>query len=93
MSTTHTTLLSITFDTLAALPAREQKAATTFIELVAELRWYLQYTEDMPGLLGQQLERFVVRLDEGLVTLIRALGPLDADGTRVVEAEALQAPG
>jgi hypothetical protein len=88
MAATHTTFHSIGFDSLAALTPVEQRAATAFFELVAELRWYLQYTEDMPSTLRTGLERLVSRLREGLAVLTGALGPLDADGARVIEGEA-----
>ncbi len=87
MTATHTTWPSIGFDSLAALTPAQQRAATLFYERVGELRWYLQYTEDMPLQLRQTLELSVKRLGEALRTLVAALGPLDADGAPVVDAE------
>jgi hypothetical protein len=42
----------------------------------------------MPSTLRTGLERLVSRLRDGLAVLTTALGPLDADGGRVIEGEA-----
>jgi hypothetical protein len=86
MAATHTTFGSISFDALASLTPAEQRAAVAFFELVGELRWYLQYTEDMPGQLRSSLGAFVVRLREGHRALAAALGPLEP-ATTVVDGE------
>ena len=39
---------SISFGDLALLEPGEQRAVNQFYECLAELRWYLMYTEDMP---------------------------------------------
>ena len=86
MAATHTTFGSISFDALASLRPAEQRAAVAFFELVGELRWYLQYTHDMPGQLRSSLGGFVARLREGHRTLAAALGPLEP-ATTVVDGQ------
>lgn len=76
LAATHTTFPSIGFESLAALSPPQQRASTAFFELVASLRWYLQYTEDMPSTLGAELERSIGRLREALLVLAASL-PLD----------------
>lgn len=87
MTATHTWFSTAGFDNLARLTPQQQKAASEFYELLGELRWYLQYTEDMPNQLRTSLEVFVRRLDESHRALQAVLGPPDARGAPVVDAE------
>lgn len=87
LAATHTLWPTIGFDSLACLFAEEQRAALAFFELAQELRWYLSYTEDMPTQLRANVEGFVERLQHALALLIGVLGPIDADGVRIVDAE------
>src|SRR5688572_27011204 len=48
LETVKSWFLTISFADLSSLSPEEQGAGNTFYEQLAELRWYLQYTEDMP---------------------------------------------
>ena len=58
LGTVQSLFASISFGELSVLEPEEQLAASEFHELLGELRFYLHYTEDMPG----QLERRVALL-------------------------------
>ena len=83
----RTSFLTITFSDLAQLEVAEQKAVNKFYELLDELRWYLQYTEDMPTQVLLKVAVFVGRLETSHRHLTLAIGPSTADGAPVVEAE------
>jgi hypothetical protein len=87
LAATHTLWPSIGFDSLACLSVGEQRAALAFFELAQELRWYLSYTEDMPTQLRANVAGYVERLQLALGVLTAVLGPLDAEGARIVDAE------
>ena len=87
MQTVNSWFLSVDFKELAALEPFEQNAVNQFYSLVGELRWYLQYTEDMPALVRQKVANFVRRMSEAHVKLTAIIGPPDADGAPVVEGE------
>src|SRR5690348_8243239 len=74
---------SITFTELACLERKEQRAVVEFYERLADLRWYLQYTEDMPLQVGQHVTQFVRELTSGHRTLTVAIGPPDVEGAEV----------
>ena len=78
---------SITFSDLATLEPVEQTAVNQFYELLDELRWYLQYTEDMPTQVLLKVAVFVGRLETSHRQLTLVIGPASADGAPVVEAE------
>ncbi|MBS1153463.1 MAG: hypothetical protein H6Q89_5161 [Myxococcaceae bacterium] len=82
--------LSITFAELSLLPPAEQKAVSLFYELLDELRWYLQYTEDMPTQVLQKVALYVGRLETCHRQLVAAIGPSSADGVAVVEARVVR---
>lgn len=75
---------TITFTELATLEPDEQKSVNRFYELLSEVRWYLAYTEDMPGLVQTKLTAFLRRLDTSFRELVAVIGPPEADGARVV---------
>ncbi|MBK7863246.1 MAG: hypothetical protein IPJ65_32500 [Archangiaceae bacterium] len=81
---------SITFTELSALDPHEQRAVTTFYELLGELRWYLQYTEDMPLQVQQRVTKFVHELRAAHRALTSVIGPPDGEGTPVVEAQVVR---
>lgn len=87
MQTVHSWFLTADFSELAALEPFEQNAVNQFYSLVAELRWYLQYTEDMPALVRTKVTNFVRRLGEAHLKLTQVIGPPDAAGAPVVEGE------
>lgn len=90
MEAVRSWFLSITFGELALLEPAEQKAVSLFYELLDELRWYLQYTEDMPTQVLQKVGIYVGRLETTHRQLVAAIGPASADGIAVVEARVVR---
>jgi hypothetical protein len=84
---------TISFGELSMLSPAEQLAANGFYELLGEVRWYLQYTEDMPGQVQLRLGAHVRKLEERHAGLVAALGPPDASGAPVVNAEIISPRG
>jgi hypothetical protein len=78
---------TVTFGELVVLEPVEQRAVSHFYEVVDEVRWYLEYTEDMPGTVLQKLAKRVVQLEKAHRALVEVIGPPHADGVRVVDAE------
>lgn len=78
---------TITFSELAALEPLEQRAVNRFYELLGEVRWYLAYTEDMPGQVQTKLSGFQRRLEAAFLELTAVLGPPEADGAPVLEVK------
>jgi len=72
---------------LAQLPRREQSAVNAFYESLGELRWYLQYTEDMPGTVRKTALQHRRRLEHAFTKLIDALGSPAPDGAPVVDGD------
>ncbi|MBM4380691.1 MAG: hypothetical protein FJ086_15550 [Deltaproteobacteria bacterium] len=83
---------SIAFPELVALSPAEQRAANGFYEQLGQLRWYLQYTEDMPGQVQLKLSALLRKLEATHAQLVGALGPPDASGAQVVNAEVVPDP-
>jgi hypothetical protein len=81
---------SISFKELACLEPREQKAIVTFYEHLADLRWYLQYTEDMPLQVGTHVTQFARELATAHRVLTEQIGPPDAEGAEVIEAHVVR---
>ena len=75
---------SITFGELVVLDPAEQKIVNRFYELLGEVRWYLAWTEDMPGQVQTKLGGFLRRLESTFRELVSVVGPPEADGARVV---------
>jgi hypothetical protein len=90
MEAVRSWFLSITFSELSVLPPAEQKAVSLFYELLDELRWYLQYTEDMPTQVLTKVALYVGRLVISHRQLVAAIGPSSADGVAVVEARVVK---
>ncbi len=90
MDAVRSWFLSITFGELSVLPPAEQKAVSLFYELLDELRWYLQYTEDMPTQVLTKVALYVGRLELSHRQLVAAIGPSTADGVAVVEARVVK---
>ena len=91
LQTVHSWFTTADFADLALLEPAEQQAVNAFYEELGELRWYLQYTEDMPALVRQKVTNFVRRLEEAHMKLTQIIGPPDADGAPVVEAVVVEA--
>jgi hypothetical protein len=81
---------SITFTELAALEPKEQRAITVFYEQLADLRWYLRYTEDMPLQVGTRVTQFTRELTSAHRSLTETIGPPDADAAEVIEAHVVR---
>ena len=81
---------SISFTELSAIEPPEQRAVIDFYELLGDLRWYLDYTEDMPLQVGQRVTQFVRELQVSHRKRTEAIGPPDARGAVVVEAQVLR---
>ena len=86
----HSWFTTITFGELAVLDPAEQKAASAFYEKIADLRWYMQYTQDMPQRLQQRLDQYLRELEETHQALTLAIGPPDAKGEPVVDAKVIR---
>jgi hypothetical protein len=84
---------SITFGELACLEPREQRAITAFYEHLADLRWYLQYTEDMPLQVGTHVTQFVRELAAAHRALTEQIGPPDAEAAEVIEVRVVKKKG
>ncbi len=69
---------SATFQELHVLQVEEQIAANAFYEAVERLRWYFQYTVDMPGTAQQTFELHHRRLREAHEQLSQVLAPAPA---------------
>ncbi|GMU61627.1 MAG: hypothetical protein AMXMBFR34_33900 [Myxococcaceae bacterium] len=91
MNTVHTWFTTITLAELTLLEPPEQHAVNAFYEALDDLRWYLQYTEEMPTHVREKLSRFVRRLDERHHALTAAIGPADQHGGPVVDVKVVRA--
>lgn len=85
LSTLQSHFSSIGFSQLACLKPHEQLAVARHYELLFELTWYAQYTEDMPGTVQQRLQAYVAKLEQSHRALVAVLGPADGGGGPVVE--------
>jgi hypothetical protein len=65
--------LTARFEDVAALPPKVQLAVTNFYELVDDLRWYFQFTVDMPGALAEKFTTHRLRLVDSHAALAKAL--------------------
>ncbi len=79
--------VSAPFSELAKLEPQEQVAVAAFHDVLFELRWYVMWTEDMPGTVAGTVANYVRRLETLHRTLTAVLGPPDALGHRVIEAD------
>ena len=82
--------VDITFADLVILQPREQRAVNVFFEALADLRWYLEFTEDMPGQVRLGLGQHLRTLRQSYDALTHAIGLPDADGAPVVDAPVLK---
>jgi hypothetical protein len=86
----HSWFHSITFGDLVKVEPAEQRAINQFYELLGEVRWYLQYTEDMPLQVQKRVTLFMRQLETKYRRLIEVIGPPDAEGAPVVEATVVE---
>jgi hypothetical protein len=80
--------VSAGFPELVLLEPGEQAVVNAFYEELAELRWYFQYTEDMPTTVLSTATARVKRLLEAHARLEGIIGAPMAEGTPAVEVEA-----
>ena len=90
LETTAAWFLTIEFSDLATLAPAEQRAVNIFYGLLSELRWYLAYTEDMPGSLNEKVTLRVRQLEVSHRELVQTIGSPEADGAAVVQATAVK---
>jgi hypothetical protein len=76
-----------TFAELALLSPIEQRAVNEFYELLGDLRWYMQYTEDMPLQLQGKVTLMVAELEANHRLLTAVIGRPDPEVRAVVNAE------
>lgn len=65
--------LTARFEDLAVLAPEVQREVASFYELVDELRWYFQFTTDMPGALADRFTAHRLRLQAAHERLAQAL--------------------
>lgn len=68
-------LPTLRFGDLVVLEPDEQSAVLKFSDLVEEVRWYLRYTEHMPGALGDAIDDYRRALLIAHAELLQALAP------------------
>ncbi len=85
-----TLFTSIAFADLAQLPPAEQRDISAFYESLGELRWYLEFTEDMPGQVQLTLGQHLRRLESHYGRLVQIIGLPEAGGAPVVEAQVIR---
>lgn len=79
---------SVRFEDLVQLEPPLQAAVNAFYESLEGLRWYAQYTEDMPLMVRRTITQHQRRIELALVGLLEALGlPLAGSGPVVVDVE------
>jgi hypothetical protein len=81
----HSLQQTMTFTDLVSLEPAEQRAVSQFYETLGELRWYLQYTEDMPLQIRQRVTLAMTELETNHRRLVQAVGAPDGDGAPVVD--------
>ena len=65
---------------LVHLRPEQQSALSAFYEAVAELRFYFQYTEDMPGTVERTTDKHIATLEGHYARLVKAFGgPVPVD--------------
>ncbi|MHB8418277.1 MAG: hypothetical protein ACYDCL_09385 [Myxococcales bacterium] len=89
LTTVQSWFPSAGFGELAQLEPVEQRAVNDFYELLGQLRWYLQYTEDMPLQLERQVGLLFGRLQESHRRLTAVIGA-SGEGPAYVDAEVVE---
>lgn len=89
LETVRSWFFTVSFTELSLLEPAEQRAVNEFYEELDSLRWYMHYTEDMPGQVGLKLTQLVRSLEENHRRLTAAIGHPDAEGAPVVDAQVI----
>lgn len=84
LTTLQTHFLSIGFGELVVLPPTEQVALHRFHDLLAELRWYFQYTTDMPLTVQTTVKLRLKAIEEAYLVLEAVLGAPEPEAPVVV---------
>lgn len=75
----RSTFDTVRFSDLAILSIPEQRVVHDFHEALDDLRWYLQYTVDMPGTLEQRLHHYLRTLATAFEKLAHKLGTIPSE--------------
>jgi hypothetical protein len=75
----RSTFDTVRFSDLAILSVPEQRVVHDFHEALDDLRWYLQYTVDMPGTLEQRLHHYLRTLAGTFEKLAQKLGTVPSE--------------
>lgn len=89
LQTVHSWFTSADFADLALLEPAELLAVNGFYEELAELRWYMQYTEDMPTTVQSTVVARGKRLVEAHARLVGVIGAPKSASAPAVEAEVI----
>jgi hypothetical protein len=89
LQTVHSWFQTADFADLALLEPPEQLAVNAFYEELGELRWYLQYTEDMPTTVASTVSARSKRLVETHARLVGVIGGPISRGAAAVDAEVI----
>lgn len=92
LQTIHSWFPTATFSELARLTVVEQAAVNVFYEELSQLRWYCQYTEDMPSTAHATIHSLIGRLDTAHRALTQVLGSPLTGTVQVVEVEVVERP-
>ena len=87
LETVHSWFDSAGFPDLVLLEPGEQAVVNAFYEELGELRWYFQYTEDMPNTVLTTVAARVKRLGEAHARLVGIIGAPEEHGAPAVVAE------
>jgi len=90
LGTIRTWFPTITLAELNALEPQHQRAVNAFYELLDDLRWYLQYTQDMPRQVALTIQAFITRLETSYGELVVEIGAPHEAGGPVVDAEVVR---
>jgi hypothetical protein len=87
LETVHSWFDTAGFPELSVLEPGEQAAINAFYEELGELRWYFEYTEDMPTTVLSTVAARVKKLVEAYRKLVGIIGEPLAQGAPAVVAE------
>lgn len=87
LQTVHSWFQSADFADLALLEPDELRVVNGFYEELGELRWYLQYTEDMPTTVASTVSARAKRLHEAHARMVAVIGAPKAYAAPTVDAE------
>src|SRR5205807_4802379 len=87
IETVHSWFDSAGFPELSLLDPGEQAVVNGFYEELGELRWYFEYTEDMPNTVQTTISARLKRLAEAHATLVGVIGEPVGHAAPAVMAE------